>query len=81
MISTEQCFTEDKYVDVGWEKERPLFFPPPVGLIYGFQMVIGMFIGNLPSMPEPLGRQTSGCKFHENRTFFQDFAGSEGWGD
>ena len=42
--STEQCLSEDKRCRCGVKKGGTWGFFGPSGLIYGFQMVAGMFI-------------------------------------
>lgn len=77
--SAEQCLTEDKRCRCGVKKGGNLVHPPTPGngLIYGFQMVTGMFIWTLPKLPEPLGSAKIRLQISWAQTFF---SGVGGWG-
>lgn len=62
------------------EKRRDLvcfFFPN--GLIYGFQMVAGMFIWTLPKLPEPLGSANISLQISWEQNFFPGWGVEGGW--
>ena len=73
--STEQCLTEDKRCRCGVKKGGTLFFFfPPVALFMGFRWWQGCLYERYPNFWNLLGLQISACKFHEDRTIFQDGA-------
>lgn len=52
---------------------------PRNGLIYGFQMVTGMFIWTLPKLPEPLGSAKIRLQISREQNFFSGVGGVGRW--
>lgn len=71
--SMEQRLTEDKRCRCGVKKGGTLcVFFSPMALFMGFRWWQGCLYEPYPNCLNLLGLQISACKFHENRTFFQD---------